>query len=329
MLETWESQERAQERLNQFIDAAYNMAWRTFPESLQPEVETFRENCRIGPIKMAGLRIHPQMKSQERKYMISAFVNEQILTKEVLSSYTNRDTGETSFRPDIFMCPEEPARNQIYLQIGIYHSLEEKPVPFDRYDTEDKKEVRELLLFFFDQGVVPIEKTQIVKRGFRRELKEGPYFIASLLPKGLAEVGWENMPPALIEKLLSHCFATGFTVITNELVKRYGDRERFRDDLLSENITFSPLPYFGFPRFGARICRLAGLNKGDFVYILEAFLTGDLKEAIYIINQTLRVDYGAEVIGGLIYDLYQDGQELQSFAASLNSRPFGNTLSRN
>lgn len=286
-------------RIEQQLQTTATKVWTKpeFPAAHRPNIDRLSSHIRIGT-NFSPLPLHPAMKPEHL-----ARGHEQRmrhLAESTAVKVTNYDfmTRDISFGTDIVGLPDIQLRRFVYHQAGIDTLNKESPIPHNQYTDTQKERVTFILNHAFDsKSNIAIDRTHIVKPGFRELVFTDGYY--------LAEIGPLESP------LMDQLYPTAFEIITDQIMRRGGDITSF--DAAASSGQLQLMSEDTHPQFTQMLFEvLKFVNWRD---LLDALKIGYIEQtAAHLDEKAIEPDLGAGIFIELFNAMKADEQNIATLA---------------
>jgi hypothetical protein len=281
-------------RFSQFLTDADRRVWSKpgFPEHHRPDVPSLSHGIRIGTGIESHFEPHPGLKPE----VLEMFRTNLQELRESSNSAAFYDilTRQLTFNPILAFGPDDHARRFAYHEAASDISNRMVLISPEEFTSWERARAEAILREGFADGNRPtLDELHIARSGFLRYLMMGDYLLSSLLP---ADIHYAD-----------EAYPTIHEIVTDQIIRRGGDVEYFDSDAKSGKVRI--VGRESHLRFSSMLFRV--MTMVDWRDLLDAYKTGELKEAAVLINDRTGEDIGSGIIIELFNAMKEDEETIE------------------
>lgn len=292
-------QERAHHitRVQDQLQKASRLVWENpgFPVAHRPDIDYLKSRIKIDNHR-TPIRFHPAIKPEILTDLREQAVQLATHNSQTHVTWYDTTTRAITFHTKTLEASDETIRRFSYHAVALDNLNKDITIHAAAYSDNQKRRVDAVLQEAFDpRNTMRLEQTTIVKPGFREYLLVDGQFVCDLTPT--EAIAMDQLYP------------TAFELITNQIVRHGGDINAF--DLAAANGHLKAFGEDDHPHFTRRFFQ--ALQFIDWRYLLDALKTGDLPEAVAILDaHAKRPAEGSGIFMALFETMAADEQMISS-----------------
>lgn len=290
-------------RIQDMLQQAQVKVWnnRRFPNAHVPDVAFLKDNILIGEAPDFSFTFHPELRPE-----LLAMHEESVAKQDSVDAIKKVAWYEPAnrsliFFPQVLVLPDEELRRVVYHEAATDIVGKQEEIQPEQYTEEQTQIVSQALSEVFPENInKPVERTTIVKLGFREMLYVEGYPAADLTHPDLM----------IIEEI----YPTTSEIITDQILRRNGDIRSFDKDAIDGKLRL-PGPYLDSNEEFAKVLFVA-MRFVDWRDILTAYGIRDISGTLEHIRQSAK---DPNIAGGIFVELFDSMKRDEERIYALNS----------